>query len=183
MSFYRAVRAVAESGGDGPVDWAAVAESAKAGTDPGRLDLSDAEVEGYRDDVRAARDRVRSVGGIDFDLPDTVEIQHRHHWIDANVPTFRRILDLLDAEASVLPGVARTVNTGSMALSISFLANNVLGQYDPLLLAEGEAPRSLVPVEDIFFDIRVVVVVVIIAAAALACAVRAVPGRSVRHQS
>jgi uncharacterized protein (DUF2342 family) len=141
MSFYRAARAVADASGDGPIDWAAVAESAKAATDPGELDLSAAERAGYRDDVRAARDRIREVAGLSFDLPESVEIQHRHHWIDANVVTFERILRLLDTGPGLLPGVARTVNTGTMAVSVGFLANNVLGQYDPLLLAPGEGHR------------------------------------------
>ncbi|MFC7190618.1 zinc-dependent metalloprotease [Halocatena marina] len=135
MNFYRAVRAVADASGAGPVDWAAVAESAKAATAPGDLDLSSDEVESYQSDVRAARDRIRSVGGLDFDLPETIEVQHRHHWIDANIETFERILADLDTGVEFLPGVVRSVNTGSMAISISFLANNVLGQYDPLLLS------------------------------------------------
>ncbi len=141
MSFYRAVRAVADASGDGPIDWAAVAESAKAATDPGELELSGPERAGYRDDVRAARDRVREVAGLEFDLPKSVEIQHRHHWIDANVVTFERILRLLDTGPGLFPGVARTVNTGTMAVSVGFLANNVLGQYDPLLLSPGDGHR------------------------------------------
>jgi uncharacterized protein (DUF2342 family) len=39
---------------------------------------------------------------------------------------------------SVLPGVTRVLNTGTMAVMLSFLGNNVLGQYDPLLLAEAD---------------------------------------------
>jgi uncharacterized protein (DUF2342 family) len=138
MNFYRAVRAVADASGDGPIDWGGVGESSKAVTASGDLDLSSDEIEGYRDDVCAARDRVRTVGGIDFDLPESIEVQHRHHWIDANIETFERILDNLDTDVRYLPGVIRTVNTGSMAVSISFLANNVLGQYDPLLLSPSE---------------------------------------------
>lgn len=138
MNFYRAVRAVADASGTEPIDWAAVSESAKAATAPGDLDLSSDDKESYRTDVRAARDRVRSVGGLDFDLPETIEVQHRHHWIDANAETFERILSDVDSGVEYLPGVVRTVNTGSMAVSLSFLANNVLGQYDPLLLSPGE---------------------------------------------
>lgn len=138
MNFYRAVRAVADASGDGPIDWSGVGESSKAVTASGDLDLSSDEIGGYRDDVRAARDRVRTVGGIDFDLPEAIEIQHRHHWIDSNIGTFRHILTNLDAETRFLPGIVRSVNTGSMAVSISFLANNVLGQYDPLLLSPSE---------------------------------------------
>jgi uncharacterized protein (DUF2342 family) len=138
MNFYRAVRAVADTSGSGPIDWGGVSESSKAVTASGDLDLSSDEIEGYHDDVCAARDRVRTVGGIDFDLPGSIEVQHRHHWIDANIGTFGRILDKLDTDTRYLPGIVRTVNTGSMAVSISFLANNVLGQYDPGLLSPSE---------------------------------------------
>ncbi|UPM43695.1 zinc-dependent metalloprotease [Halocatena salina] len=138
MNFYRAVRAVADASGTEPIDWSAVTESAKAGTKPGNLDLTAEEIEGYQSDVRIARDRIRSIGGVTFDLPSTVEIQHRHHWIDTNATTFERVLDGVDSELNHLPGVVRAINTGSMAVSMGFLANNVLGQYDPLLLSSGD---------------------------------------------
>jgi uncharacterized protein (DUF2342 family) len=141
MSFYRAVRAVTDASGDGPVDWVAVGEAAKSITGRGDLSLTDAERERYADDVRTARDRVRSVAAVEFDLPDTIEVQHRHHWIDANVGTFQRVLEQLETPPSVVPGIARSINTGSMAASIAFLANNVLGQYDPLLLANSDDHR------------------------------------------
>jgi uncharacterized protein (DUF2342 family) len=93
--------------------------------------------------VREARDRIREVTGVGFDLPDTVEVQHRHHWIDANVETFRRVMRPLADSVGPLPGLARSVNTGSMAVSLTFLANNVLGQYDPLLLGEAADDHKL----------------------------------------
>ncbi len=135
MNFYRAVRAVADASGAEPIDWSAVTESAKAVTASGDLDLTAEEIDSYQGDVRAARDRIRSVGGVEFDLPSSVEIQHRHHWIDTNAATFERILGGMDSEIDYLPGVVRAINTGSMAVSMGFLANNVLGQYDPLLLS------------------------------------------------
>ncbi len=138
MGLYRSVRSVAGASGDGPIDWAAVADAAKESTDPGSIDLTAAERSAYAADVRAARDRVREVAGVDFDLPTTVEIQHRHHWIDANVETFRRVMAPVERQAEVVPGIARIANTGSMAFALSFLGRNVLGQYDPLLLAEGD---------------------------------------------
>ena len=135
---YHSVRAVAGASGDGPIDWTAVAEAAKESTEAGDLDVSDAEKRGYTTDVRDARDRVREVGEVDFDLPATVEIQNRHHWIDANVATFERVMAPIEQQAEYIPGVARVVNTGSMAFALSFLGNNVLGQYDPLLLADND---------------------------------------------
>jgi uncharacterized protein (DUF2342 family) len=142
VNLFHSVRAVASSGnGEGAIDWDAVVEAARAGTDPGSVDLTQAERSGYATDVRDARDRVREVGSIDFDVPDAIEIQHRHHWIDANVATFRRVLGPLEAQQSeFLPGVARTVNTGTMSFMLGFLARNVLGQYDPLLLADEADP-------------------------------------------
>ncbi|MFB6155055.1 MAG: zinc-dependent metalloprotease [Haloferacaceae archaeon] len=141
MNLFRSVRVVTEASGSGsgPIDWEAVAEAAKASVDPGALDLSEAEERGYADDVRDARERLRSVGGVEFDLPRTIEVQNRHHWIDANIRTFERVMRPFEEHSpAVLPGVARAINTGSMAFMLSFLANNVLGQYDPLLLAEGD---------------------------------------------
>jgi uncharacterized protein (DUF2342 family) len=138
MSLYRSVRAVTGASGEGPIDWSAVATAAKAATDPGDLNLDASERERYADDVREARDRVRTVTAVEFDLPGVVEVQHRHHWIGANVATFERVMAPLESRAEYIPGVARTLNTGSMTVALSFLANNVLGQYDPLLLADGD---------------------------------------------
>jgi len=138
MNLFRSVRAVTGASGTGYVDWPAVAEAAKASTDAGSLDLSDADRAGYAADVRDARDRLRTLGGVDFDLPDAVEIQNRHHWIDANVDTFRRVMAPVEREApqALFPGVSRVVNTGTLSFMLAFLGRNVLGQYDPLLLAE-----------------------------------------------
>ncbi len=138
MSLYRSVRAVAGASGDGPIDWSAVATAATASTDPGPLEVSAEERGAYAADVREARDRVRSTTDLAFDLPETVEIQHRHHWIGANVDTFERVMAPLETRAEYVPEIARVLNTGSMSIALSFLANNVLGQYDPLLLADSD---------------------------------------------
>jgi len=138
VNLFRAVRAVAESEGDAPVDWTAVGASARAATDPGELSLSAADREGYAADVGDARSTIRSVAGVEFDLPGTVEVQNRHHWIDANVETFRRLLAPLEGSVALVPSIARTANTASMAVTLGFLANNVLGQYDPVLLGDDE---------------------------------------------
>ncbi|MFB6173898.1 MAG: zinc-dependent metalloprotease [Halobacteriales archaeon] len=138
MGLYESVRAVTTASGEGPVDWRAVADAAKASTEPGSIALTAAEETGYANDVRDARDRVRSVGAIEFDLPDTVEIQTRHHWIDANVTTFERVMRPLEEQVTLFPDASRVVNTGTMSVALAFLGNNVLGQYDPLLLADGD---------------------------------------------
>jgi uncharacterized protein (DUF2342 family) len=137
MGLYRSVRAVADASGSGPIDWEAVTEATKAGTDPGSLDVTATEREGYATDVGDARDRVREVSGISFDLPETIEIINRHHWVDNNVETFRRVMAPLEDQVGMFPSVARVINSGTMTVALSFLARNVLGQYDPLLLAEG----------------------------------------------
>ncbi|SDR16927.1 putative hydrolase/uncharacterized protein, coenzyme F420 biosynthesis associated [Natronobacterium texcoconense] len=120
------------------IDWRSAAEAAKAATDPGSITLEAGEREAYARDVRDARDGVRSVSGLEFDVPTTVEIQNRHHWIDANVATFERVMGTLEkhAHSGAFPGVAQTINTGTMTVLLSFLGRNVLGQYDPLLLAD-----------------------------------------------
>ncbi len=138
MDLFRSVHAVADSGGDGIVDWNAVAAAAKAATPRGDLALSTAEQTGYRTDVRDARDRLRVVGDVEFELPAQIEVQHRHHWIDANIATFRRVVEPLETNATMFPGVSRAVNTGTMAITLGFLGRNVLGQYDPLLLADSD---------------------------------------------
>ena len=140
MNLFRSVEAVATASGDGVVDWAAVSEAAKAGTDPGSLDLTAADREGYAADVRDARDRIREVGGVAFDVPEKIALQNRHHWIDANVDTFQRLIEPMTEELDqpLFPGASRVANTGSMSFSLAFLARHVLGQYDPLLLAEAD---------------------------------------------
>jgi uncharacterized protein (DUF2342 family) len=138
VSILQSVRTVAGASGDGAVDWDAVAEAAKEATEAGPLDPSDDERAGYGRDVQDARDRIRAVAGFEFRLPDTVEVQNRHHWIDANVDTFRRVMAPLEDRGTVVPGVARVANTGSMSFAVAFLARQVLGQYDPLLLAEAD---------------------------------------------
>jgi uncharacterized protein (DUF2342 family) len=129
---------VADSDGDGPIDWNAAGGAARAATDPGELSVSAADREGYAADVADARAEIRAVAGLDFDVPDAVSVQNRHHWIDANVGTFRRLLAPLEEKTALVPAIARTANTGSMAVTLGFLANNVLGQYDPLLFGDGD---------------------------------------------
>jgi uncharacterized protein (DUF2342 family) len=142
MDIERSLRAVAgaSGGGSGGVGWDAVVTAARAATDAGDLSLSDAERAGYAADVRDARDRLQSVGGLAFDLPETVEVQNRHHWIDANAATFERVMRPVESEVTVaFPGAVRMLNTGTMSVALAFLAANVLGQYDPLLLADGDS--------------------------------------------
>ncbi|WP_255193402.1 zinc-dependent metalloprotease [Natronobeatus ordinarius] len=136
MSLYRSARAVAGASGDHVVDWHAAADAAKSVTDPGPISLEPDERAGYARDVRDARTEVRKAAGLSFDVPEVVEIQNRHHWIDANIETFARVMAPLESHAGPFPGIARTINTGTMTVLLAFLGRNVLGQYDPLLLAE-----------------------------------------------
>ena len=174
MDILRSLRAVSEASGPGVVDWDRATAAAKASTDPGSLALTPDERAGYATDVRDARERLREVAGIEFDVPDAIEVQNRHHWIDASVDTFRNVMEPIEAAASgrtedpfgepvvdPAPGpdagslpdlgpasgplggfsqdLSRIANTGSMAFALGFLARNVLGQYDPLLLADEPA--------------------------------------------
>ena len=140
MNLFESLRTVAGASGDGVVDWAAAGRAAKAATEPGDVDLAPAERRAYARDVRDARDAIRATTGLSFDLPGTVEVHSRHHWIDANVPTFRRVMAPLEERRERLPGLARRANTATMATLLAFAARHVLGQYDPLLLAEDEPP-------------------------------------------
>lgn len=144
MNPLRSLRTISQASGNGPVDWAAVGAAAKDVTSPGSVDLTESEIEGYRADVTAARRSIREVAAVSFDLPETIEIQNRHHWIDANVSTFRRVMAPIEAHTDVFfPEASRVLNTGSTTLMLSFLGKNVLGQYDPLLLAEDDAEHAL----------------------------------------
>ena len=136
MNLYRSVRTVASASGSGAIDWTAAADAAKAATPPGSVTLAPGEREAFADDVRDARREIERVTDFDFDLPDTVEVQNRHHWIDANVDTFRRVMSPVEQHVGGFRRVSRTVNTATMTVLLSFLGRNVLGQYDPLLLAD-----------------------------------------------
>lgn len=141
MSVYRSIRAIAGASGDSIIDWGAVGEAAKASMSPGELALSPQQQQEYAGDVRDARVAIQEVSGIEFQLPDTIEIQNRHHWVDANIDMFRRVIRPLEEKTTAqVPGLARVVNTGSMSVTLGFLGRNVLGQYDPLLLAD--APQE-----------------------------------------
>ncbi len=140
MNLLRSVGAIASASGEATVDWDAAVDAATAAIEPGSLDLEPGERTGYAADVRDARDQIREISTLTFDLPDVIEIQHRHHWINANVGTFQNVLQPLADREVAFPGVTRTVNTATMACMLAFLGRHVLGQYDPLLLAEAN-PR------------------------------------------
>lgn len=136
MTLFDGVQAITNASGAGPIDWDAAADGATAATDPGSLTLSTGEREAYAADVRAAREAVGAAANVDVELPDSVRIFDRHHWIEANVGTFERVMGPVETRADTIPGIARTLNTGTMAVTLAFLGRNVLGQYDPVLLAE-----------------------------------------------
>ena len=135
--------AVATASGDEPVDWSAVTTAAKATSTAGSLSLSEAEKAGYAADVRDARSAIRSLTDRSFSVPGTVEIQNRHHWIDANVRTFRRVFEPLSQAGVSVHRASRTVNTATTAGTLAYVARHVLGQYDPLLLADGDPGHEL----------------------------------------
>ena len=138
MTLFESLGALATASGDGAVDWDAVSSAARASMDPGDLDVGPAERAGFASDVRDARRAIAATTGRSFAISDAVEVQHRHHWIDANVETFRLVLAPLDETPTLLPGLANRVNTATMATLLAVLGRNVLGQYDPRLFAEGD---------------------------------------------
>ncbi|ACV10865.1 conserved hypothetical protein [Halorhabdus utahensis DSM 12940] len=141
MNLFESARALREASGTGPIDWEAAGDAATAATDPGSVSLTAAEEEAYAADVRAARDAVTAATNAAFELPESVTILNRNHWIEANVGTFERVMEPIEIHAAEIPGIARTINTGTMAVMLAFLGRNVLGQYDPVLL--GEDPHEL----------------------------------------
>ncbi len=144
MSLYQSVRTITRASGDGPVDWGAVGTAAVEATAPGSIDLSSEEQTRYLEDVTDARRAIIETAAIDFALPNTFEIQNRHHWIEANVVTFKRVMEPIAArQPATAPGPAIVINTGTMTGVMAFLARNVLGQYDPLLLADEDDPHGL----------------------------------------
>ncbi|MFW5938794.1 MAG: zinc-dependent metalloprotease [Halanaeroarchaeum sp.] len=143
MDLTTGLRAVATASGDDPVDWDAVAAAATSTTNPGSLSLSEQDRQGYAADVRAARSAIRSLTDRSFTVPDTLEIQNRHHWIESNVETFQRAFEPLAEGHVSVHRVSRTINTATAAGTLAYLARHVLGQYDPLLLADGDASHEL----------------------------------------
>ncbi len=132
-------RAIVGADGDGGVDWNAAREAARSLTKSGDLDLEQTGKEGYAGDIRAARREIRDVAGIDFELPPTVEVQNRHHWIDGTLGTLESAFEPLADGSSRFPQLTGPFNTASVAGSVAYLSRQVLGQYDPLLFAEGDA--------------------------------------------
>ncbi len=138
MNLLRTAGAIAGATSEGTVDWDAAAAAAKSSIPAGSIDLDADERAGYAADVREARDRIRTVAEISFDVPRSIEVQNRHHWIDANIQTFQNVMAPLEAKPVIMPAVTVRLNTVTMATLLSFLGNHVLGQYDPLLLADSD---------------------------------------------
>ncbi len=141
MNPLRSVEAIATASDDAPIDWPAAADAAKALIEPGALDLSAGERTAYAADVRDAQTEVSNVADLNFSVPDSIQVQNRHHWIDANITTFSTIMAPLEDRPLALPGLTSRLNTATMATLLSFLGKHVLGQYDPLLLADGDTPQ------------------------------------------
>lgn len=114
-----------------------MARLTKQFTPAGTVPRDQATKDAYAADVQAASREISAVSGLSFSLPERIEIHTRHHWIDANIETFTRLIELLEETVpQQTTPVARTINTGTLSVTLGFLARNVLGQYDPLLLAD-----------------------------------------------
>lgn len=138
VTLLRGLGAVAAATGDRAIDWDAVVDASMAATAPGSVEIDRAGRRGFAADVREARDAIGDVTSLSFSVPRTVEVQNRHHWIEANVTTFRRVLAPLSDAPTFFPGLARRMNTATMATMLTVLGRNVLGQYDPVLFGEGD---------------------------------------------
>ena len=137
VTFLRSIGAVAAASGDGMIDWEAALDAATAATPPGSIELDAGEREAFAADVRAAHGAIEDASGVDFAVPSPIEVQNRHHWIEANVGIFQKALAPVEERSVLLPGVAGRVNTATMATLLSVLGRYVLGQYDPRLFEDG----------------------------------------------
>ena len=144
MSLLRSLETVAGASGDGAIDWAAVRGAATAAVEPGSLAVAPDERRAYATAVDDAAARIGATTGLAVELPDTFELQHRHHWIDANVATFQRVLAPLEGGDVPLPGLTGRANTATMAALLAFLGRTVQGQYDPPLFDDGPPGLSFV---------------------------------------
>ena len=129
----RGVRTILGAESEGGVDWEAARRAARQLSDPGTLDLTAAEREAYAEDVTVARSRIEAATGLAVSLPGTLEVQHRHHWIDRTAGTLERALEPIDVEPARFPGLTASANTGTVTAALAHLSGLVLGQYDPHL--------------------------------------------------
>ncbi|MFB6085917.1 MAG: zinc-dependent metalloprotease [Halodesulfurarchaeum sp.] len=133
-------RAIVGAAGRDGIDWPATRTAARAMVDPGDLDLDSASRDAYAADIREARAGIQSATGIEFDLPGTVEVQNRRHWIDATLSTLEAAFEPLGTDAGRFPAITGPLNTASVAGSVAYLSRRVMGQYDPRLFAGDRSP-------------------------------------------
>ena len=137
MGIYESLTAIQNADRRRMVDWQAAADAAVASTPRGSLGLDLETEESYRTAVIEARDAVSATVGIEIDLPETIEIVDRHHWIEQAATSFGRMLDPVMATQQG-PDLARYVNTGSAAFTLAVLGRRVVGQYEPALFGDVE---------------------------------------------
>lgn len=130
------VKAILGATGDGGVDWPRAGDAARDLTDSGTLEISARVREGYATDIKAAHREVSAVSGIEFAVPQTLEVQNRHHWIDGTLETLELGFEPLANAGGSVPAVTGPVNTASVAGSVAYLSRRVLGQYDPHLFSD-----------------------------------------------
>ncbi|MFW6384013.1 MAG: zinc-dependent metalloprotease [Halodesulfurarchaeum sp.] len=140
----RGVRTILEADSPEGVDWPAVNRSARHLSKSGTLDLTPGERDGYATDARIARARIEDATGLAVSLPETLEVQHRHHWIDRTAETLERAFEPIPAEPSRFPGLRTSINTGTVAGALAHVSGLVLGQYDPKLFDRTGAHELLV---------------------------------------
>lgn len=134
MGLYESLQHLTDADDDAPVDWTAAADAAAASTPRGELELDEATVEWYHQAVVEARDAVSETVDTTVELPSTVEVLDRHHWIEQAALSFDRMLaTTLPDEATSL---ARTINTASAAMTLAVLSRRVVGQYEPGLFGK-----------------------------------------------
>lgn len=136
MTLFESIETIATADGTSAVDWDGAQQAAKAANDPGPLDVDETTVDAYRSAVSDAQDQIGNALDHSFSVPSPVLLYNRHHWIDQNATTIRRVMEPLTTGFDTVPRATRIVNTGSMALMLGYLSTRVMGQYDPQLFGD-----------------------------------------------
>ncbi|HLI02094.1 MAG TPA: zinc-dependent metalloprotease [Acidimicrobiales bacterium] len=131
----------------GPVDWSvarrtALAVAARQQPLPGyvrkAMEADFAELTAEAEALVEEETGLRSLAG-----PARARVTDRQGWVEANVASFRRLLEPLAVKMAragqagrMPPAVSRTASGAQIGLLLGWLSSRVLGQYDQLLVED-----------------------------------------------
>ncbi len=141
MDLIGSLSAIRGASGPALIDWEAASEAARRSTTRGELSLSNPDRDTYHADVLTAKAALEREVETPIEVPSTLDVIDRHHWLDRAAAMFDRALgDTLPRGSAV----GRTVNTTSAAVTLGLLARQVVAQYDPGLKTAEATPALLV---------------------------------------